>query len=141
MTSEKARLVRLRRLERVRAIAKQTAAAEAAAAEGTLAQLTGLAAHTRRLTCEYGARREASNGESLRQLLGFIGGLTDLGHTTANDEQRARTYADTKLGELAAAERRRAAVEDRAVRQARDIAKAGNSPPTGSRRKFGTGLE
>ncbi|HKX77840.1 MAG TPA: hypothetical protein VJM34_04895 [Novosphingobium sp.] len=138
---DKLRLKRLHRLERMRAIAKQTAAAEAAAAESTLAKLTGLSEHTRRLTLEYSARREASDGGDLHALLGFLGGLTDLDRTTSSDTRRARSIADAKLLELAGAERRRAAVEDRAKRELQTLARAENLPAAGARRKVGTNLD
>ena len=53
MTADHRKLLRLQRLERVRAIAKQAAAAEAARAEGTLSQLLALAQRTRGLAADY----------------------------------------------------------------------------------------
>lgn len=141
MKAERDRLRRLHRLERVRAIAKQTAAAEAAQAEGTLAQLEALAERTRQLAAEYAARIEAHDGASLRQLASFAGGLRGIYASTASDAATARRIADHKQQVLGQAERRRAAVEERAERQARVVARAGESPALGARKKFGTGLE
>jgi hypothetical protein len=141
MKAERARLARLQRLERVRAIAKQTAAAEAAQAEGTLAQLEALAERTRLLAAEYAARSEAQDGASLQQVARFAGGLRGIYASTANDAATARRIADHKQQALGQAERRRAVVEERAERQARIVAKAGETPALGGRRKFGTGLE
>jgi hypothetical protein len=141
MKAERARLKRLQRLERVRAIAKQAAASEAAQAEGTLAQLSALAERSRRLASDYAARSEARDGAALQQLSRFVGGLQGISENTANDAARARQFADTKLELLAAAERRRAAVESRADKQALSMAKREIAPATGTRRGFGTGLE
>jgi hypothetical protein len=141
MQAEKARLKRLLRLEKLRAIAKQTLAAEAAQAEGTLAQLEALAARTSSLAAEYGARSEARDGAALQQLGRFSLGLQGISANTAGDAVRARAIADSKMAELAAAERRRAAVEDRADKTARGIANRSVAPILGMRRSIGTGLE
>lgn len=141
MKAERRRLKRLQRLERVRAIAKQTAAVEAAQAEGTLAQLETLAERTRQLAAEYAGRHEAPDGAALQQLGRFTGGLQKIYANTANDATQARRIADYKQQALGQAERRRAAVEERAERQARVVAKGGEAPVLGGRRKFGTGLE
>lgn len=141
MKAERARLLRLQRLERVRAIAKQTAAQEAAAAEGTLAQLEALAERTRRLAADYAARIEARDGAALQQLGRFAGGLQAIYANTASDAAQARRIADGKMAELAVAERRRSIVEEHATKKARSIANRSETPSLGSRRKFGTGLE
>ena len=141
MKAERVRLARLHRLERVRAIARQAAASEAAQAEGALAQLEALAERTRRLAADYAGRNEAMDGAALRGLLGFAGSLQGISASTASDAVQARAFADLKLAHLAEAERRRAAVEDRAQRQAERMAKGENAPASGSRRRFGTGLE
>ena len=141
MKAERSRLFRLQRLERVRAIAKQAAAAEAAQAESTFAQLEQLAERTRRLAADYAARSQATDGATLRQLDSFSGGLRGIAASASSDAAIARDVADGKLAALNLAERRRAAVEDRAVKQAQDIAKRGKEAELGSRRGFGTGLE
>jgi hypothetical protein len=141
MKAERARLARLNRLERVRDIAKQTAAAEAAQAEGTLAQLEALAERTRLLAEEYAARVGVRDGGALRQIDDFARGLRGISLNTANDAAAARRIADVKMQALSQAERRRAVVEERAERQARAIAKGGETPALGARRKTGTGLE
>jgi len=139
--AERNRLKRLQRLEKVRAIAKQAAAAEAARAEGTLAQLKTLAERTQRLADSYAQRSDARDAAALLQLTRFAVGLQKIAGNTAGDANTARIVADRKLAELASAEVSRAAVEDRAHRQARVIAKKGEVPALGSRRGFGTGLE
>lgn len=134
MKEERQRLTRLRRLEKIRAIAKQTAAAEAAQAESTLTQLRALSDRTRRLASEYASRREVGDGAALHQLGKFVGGLQALSRTTDGDALRAQSIADAKQRLLAEAERRRAAIEERAALQARLIAKAGEKPVLGSRK-------
>ena len=141
MKAERARLLRLQRLERVRAIAKQAAAQDAAAAEGTLAQLEALAERTRQLAADYAARNEAQDGAALQQLGRFAGGLQAIYTNTASDAAQARRIADGKMAELAIAERRRSIVEEHANKKARSIANRGETPSLGARRRFGTGLE
>lgn len=141
MTADPARLARLQRLERVRAIARQSAAAEAARAEGTLAQLDALAQRTRRMSEDYRGRTAPSDGHDLRQLGSFIAGLHGVCALTAEDAARARLVADARQLELAQAERRRAAAEDRARTEQRAIALRRVAPVLGGRRPVGTGLE
>lgn len=141
MKAELYRLLRLRRLERLRAIAKQTAAADAARAEGTLSQLLALAERTRTLAADYTVQEGPINGAALRRLTDFAGGLQTIAANTSGDAEAARGVADDKLTLLANAERRRAAVEERAQRQARSIAKAEEAPALGSRTALGTALE
>ena len=135
------RLKRLQRLEKVRDIAKQAAAAEAARAESTLSQLEALADRTRRLAADYAGRREAQDGAALQQVGRFSLGLQGLAASAGRDAERARAVADVRLAELGQAERRRAAVEERADRQAQAMAKAAERPVLGSRRTIGTPLE
>lgn len=141
MKAERERLARLHRLERVRDIAKQTAAAEAAQAEGTLAQLEALAERTRRMAEEYAARIGMHDGASLKQLNSFARGLEGISANTTNDAANARRIADFKMQALSQAERRRAVVEERAERQARIVAKGSEMPVLGARRKTGTDLD
>jgi len=130
---DRKRLARLQRLEKVRAIARQNAAAEAAAAEGTLAQLLALAERTGRMADDYGARRDVADGAALRQMTQFRAGLEGVSEGTRNDAARARTLADMKMRELSEAERRRQAAEDRARAEAKAIALSGQQVPLGGR--------
>lgn len=141
MKEERKRLTRLRRLEKLRAIAKQTAAVEAAQAESTLTQLRSLSDRTRRMAADYANRREAGDGGELRQLGRFVSGLQALSRTTDGDALRAQSIADAKQRQLAEAERRRAAIEERASLQARLISKASEQPVLGGRKGTGTSLE
>jgi len=113
MSADKAKLKRLRRLERLRAITRQTALGEAAKAEAALAQVANLEARTAALIEAYALRRDAAHAGELQQMTQFVSGLTRIAETTAGDLARARAHADARASEAAEAERRRAAVEDR----------------------------
>jgi hypothetical protein len=143
MSAEEAKLKRLRRLERLRGIARQTALTEAARAEATLAQVANLKERTAALIEAYRLRRDAQTGEHLRQSQQFVAGLTRIADQTAADLVRAREAADARAAEAAEAERRRAAVEDRieAARQriARKVAE--NAHPAKPASPLGTPLE
>lgn len=141
MAADQKRLVRLQRLERVRAMAKQTAATAAAEAEGTLAQLEALAARTGSMANEYASRSDAVDGATLHHFGRFAAGLKGIADSTLADADRARKIADSRQLELAAAERRRAAVEERALREAREIAARKQVPVLGSRKSVGTDIE
>lgn len=141
MQPDAARLRRLQRLERVRAIARQTALGEAARAEGTLAQLSALAERTRAMSEDYRASGLLGDGHQLRQLGAFVAGLQGISAATANDLTQARSIADARQHDLAQAERRRAVVEKRARDQARAIAQAHAPQTLGARRAVGTVLE
>lgn len=141
MQAERARLKRLQRLEKVRAMAKQAAAQESARAESTLAQLEALADRTRRMAGDYAARRDFRDGLELRQLGQFVAGLNAITATTAGDAVNAKALADRKQLALAQAERSRAAVEDRAKAGQRALAQRGQPQVLGARKAVGTPLE
>ncbi len=129
-------LARLHRLERVRFIAKQTAASEAARAESTLAQLQALATRSGHLASEYNGRTDAGHGADLHRLALFACGLQGVCRNTRVDAARAQSLADLRQGELALAERRRAAVEERAAAAGRDIASRAQAPILSGRQKW-----
>ena len=149
MNAERAKLKRLRRLERLRAITRQTALGEAAKAEAALTQVANLEARTAALIEAYGLRRDATDAGELQRLRQFVGGLSHIAATTAGDLARARAHADARAAEAAEAERRRAAVEDRVAATEQRIARkttesaaptaAGTSGGSGS--PVGTSLE
>lgn len=141
MNEDRRRLMRLRRLEKIRAIARQTAAIEAAQAESTLSRLRDLSERTRRMADDYATRREMTDGGALHQVGRFVGGLQAIRQATQGDALRAQSIADAKQLLLAEAERRRAATEERAALQERTIARARTVPVLGSRKPSGTGLE
>lgn len=145
MSADRAKLKRLRRLERLRAITRQTALGEAAKAESTLAQVITLEARTAALISAYAARRDAIDAAELQRMQQFIGGLTRIADTTAGDLARARSQADARAAEAAEAERRRAAVEERVSATQQRIARkaAEGAPPAAAAAKgpVGTALE
>lgn len=141
MTTEAARLKRLARLERVRALAKQDALRAAAEAEGHLAQLQALAERTARLAADYRARRDCTTGADLRRLSTFAEGIAAIGSATTRDALAARAAADQRQQELARAERSRAAVEDRVRSEAARLVRQRSQPALAARRAIGTGLE
>jgi hypothetical protein len=146
MKAERAKLKRLQRLEKLRDVTKQAAVGEAARAESTLAQLSTLAQRTRALTQDYATRTDMSDGADLARMARFVAGLQGIAATTDADMKRAHVLADKRQAELATAERRRAAVEERATIQARAmLAKARytsfanqNFGPSPNRGKTGT---
>lgn len=141
MKADRKRLFRLQRLERVRAIAKQTAATAAAEAESTLAQLEALASRTGRMADDYAARRDAADGMGLRQQGHFAEGLRGINRSTLADAERAKSIADARQIELAQAERRRAAVEERAAREAYGLSVQGQNHVLTGRKVNGTNLD
>lgn len=141
MHPDAARVRRLQRLEHVRAIARQTAAAGAAEAEGTLSQLEALTARTKAMVADYCGRTALSNGHELRQLGQFVSGLSGISAATRSDALQARLLADRKQHELAQAERRRAVVEDRVKAGTRALAQRQQQPVLSARRAVGTDLE
>lgn len=141
MTADERRLSRLRRLERLRAIAKRQVAAETAQAEGVLAQLRALTERTRRLADDYVGRDDALDGYMLTQSTRFAAGLCQIVNSTGKEASNAQERADRKMAELAAAERRRAAVEQRLDLELRNIARRTEIRPGAGRKKFGTELE
>lgn len=141
MKAEAARLRRLTRLERIRALAKQDALRAAAAAEGHLAQVIALAERTAQLAEDYRARRDCRSGDDLRRLASFSAGIAAIGTATSRDASVARQTADQCQRDLAQAERSRAAIEDRAAAAARALTRAAAQPVLAPRRAIGTALE
>lgn len=138
---ERRRIERLRRLEKVRAIARQSAATEAAQAEGTLAQLQALAGRTAALAQDYAARAHVRDGHDLAALARFTGQLEGVRAATHADARAAELRADAAQRSLAQAERRRAAVEARADSAARALEARSAHAAAGARKAIGTGLE
>lgn len=141
MRPELARLRRLTRLERVRAIAKHDALRAAASAEGSLAQLLGLTRRTAAMTQDYRARTGMTDALALAQHHAFLTGLTGIHTATSGDAAQAQALADRMQEELALAERRRATVEERARVEERQIAQRRLPPALGARRAVGTAFE
>lgn len=141
MKPEERRIARLRRLERLRAIAKRQLAAETAEAEGVLAQLRSLTERTRRMAEDYSSREDAPDGYALIQSCRFAAGLCNIINSSDVEAGNAQSRADHKMAELAVAERRRAAVEHRLDLEQKLIAKRKEVRWGEARRKVGTEIE
>jgi hypothetical protein len=135
MTPDGIRLGRLKRLEKLRAIVRQGALAEAGRAEARLARLQAVAERTAGLIDEYAGRNDAACGADLVRQRLYLGELHRLAVQNSAEVAQARAAADARAAEAAAAERSRAAVEDRAaVTQARITRQAGAAAvPLGAR--------
>lgn len=131
----------MRRLERLRAIAKRQLAAETAEAEGVLAQLRQLTERTRLMAEEYATREDALDGYTLIQSGRFAAGLCNIIHSSDIEAGNAQSRADHKMAELAIAERRRAAVEQRLDLEQKLIVKRKEMRFGEPRRKVGTEIE
>lgn len=90
---------------------------------------------------DYGARTGMRDGLALLQHLSFIAGIGTVHRATSHDTAQAQATADRLQQELAAAERRRAAVGQRLDAARRSLALLAQDQPLGSRRAIGTGLE
>ena len=99
MKAERARLARLKRLEKLRAIARQDALAEAGRAEARLAQLTQLGERTASLVGAYGARTDAASGADLASQRLYLGELVKMASRNQADIAAARDHA--RLARLA----------------------------------------
>jgi len=137
MTADRKKLARLQRLERLRDIVRRQALAEAGRAEGTLAQLSALVERTQAMQGHYAGRQDASDGHALVHQYRFVEGLGRVADGTRADAERARTTADARNAEAAQAERRRAAVEERATAYQRGMARRQAAQPVGSSRRAG----
>ena len=121
MKAERKRLARLRKLERLREMARQSALAEAAIAESALSQIASLADRSRRIADDYSRRNDAASAHQLGQTLRFAAGMQHVIRSADAEAANARGTADRAARDVAEAERRRAAVQDRADRAASDL--------------------
>ena len=135
MKAERARLGRLQRLEKLRAIVRHNALAEAGRAETRLANLENLQQRTTALITGYALRTDAQCGADLVRQRVYLGELQRMVGRNETDVARAREQADARAAEAAAAERSRAAVETRAEATAQRIARHHNATaqPLGAR--------
>ncbi len=135
MKAERTRLVRLKRLETLRGIARQTALAEAGKAEARLAELEHLGSRTAALITGYAMRSDAQSGGDLARQRIYLGELERMVARNAADIARAREQADARAAQAAAAERSRAAAETRANATEARIARqeSAASVPLGAR--------
>jgi hydroxymethylglutaryl-CoA reductase len=141
MTVDKARLRRARLIERVRSAEQRQAAGEAFRAEAVRKKLEQLSERTRSLAQVYALRDKAADGADLRSAAILSGHLRVLGDTAARQAGQARQEADSKLFDLAAAERRRQRAEETRRELHRSILEQLARPETVPMRKSGTHLE
>jgi hypothetical protein len=136
MTADQLHLNRLKRLEKLRAIARHNALAEAGRAEARLASLEGLGQRTATLVAQYAARTDSECGADLMRLRVYLGELQRVVVANGIDVTRARAEADARASEAANAERRRAAVEEYANAAQQRIARraANANVPLGARK-------
>jgi hypothetical protein len=128
---DRARLLRLRRIERMREIEKMELVRRSAQAEGTLAQLMTLAERTARLATEYATRDDADDGAALRRQHGFSAGLHSIHRTATADARSSRSQADGLMQNIAIAEQRRRSVEQRTEQTADELARTAQARATG----------
>ena len=140
-TPDHARLRRLQRLTRLRAIETELALRDVAASEAALERLHGLAARTTAMAATYRQQPGATKGAALADAMRFEHGLGTLAQSAASDAGHARGHADQQRQALAEAERRRAVTADHAEAASRRLQTRANAASTSARRAFGTGLE
>jgi hypothetical protein len=141
MTVDKARLRRARLIERVRSAEQRQAAGEAFRAEAVRKKLEQLSERTRSLAQVYALRDKATDGADLRSAAILSGHLRVLGDTAARQAGQARQEADSKLFDLATAERRRQRAEETRRELHRSILEQLAKPEIVPMRKSGTHLE
>lgn len=141
MTVDKARLRRARLIERVRSAEQRQAAGEVFRAEAVRKKLEQLSERTRSLAQVYALRDKAADGADLRSAAILSGHLRVLGDTAARQAGQARQEADSKLVDLAAAERRRQRAEESRRELHQSILDQLARPDTVPIRKSGTHLE
>jgi len=110
MTADRAKVARLRRIERLRGIEHRLKIGEAALAEAALVGAGTLADRTARLAASYAGRVEAEDGAALARFQRFAAGLEGLHAGAAAGAATARDRADAARRGAAAAEKRAEAV-------------------------------
>jgi len=123
-------LRRLQRLERVREVARRSAAMQMAEAEGTLGQLLTLRDRTRDMAGGYHTADAGMEGGDLRRITAFVDGVGRLTRQTEQGIDIARSRADARRGELLTADRRLSHVSERveAQRKALSAEKPAEAP-------------
>lgn len=113
MKPDPAILRRLQRLERVREVARRSAAMQMAEAEGTLGQLLTLRDRTREMAGGYRTADAGMESGDLRRIIAFVDGVGRLTRQTEQDIDIARSRADARRGDLLTADRRLSHVSER----------------------------
>ena len=121
MKPDRSTLRRLQRLERVREVARQSAAVQAAEAESTLGQLVALRDRTRDIASSYRTDEAGMEGGDLRRVRAFVDGVGRLTCQTERDIDGARTRADAMRSDFHAADRRLSRVAEQVEAQRRAL--------------------
>ncbi len=124
MKAAKNRLLRLKRLERIRDIARIEALERAATAEQLFARQAELARRSDELAQAFARRWDAQSGSDLRDLRSFHAGLDGLSRSIARDSDQARESADHHRLDAAAASRKRDLVSEQVNAASRRQSKA-----------------
>lgn len=143
MANDPARLKRLRRIEKVRAVAKEMKLAEAARAESTLHQLRTLADRTRDMAAGYSAHGNSRDAWQLSSMLSFSQSLRQMSDKVSADAESAQHVADRLGRDVHAAERSRATAQERAdqYQAAMGRTAASKYSEAAGRKGFGTKFE
>ena len=141
MKDERTRLRRAKLIERVRRTDRQRAAADAFAAEARRAKLAGISERTLLLGQAYAGREAISDGAELRRVVALSAQLHALGVTAARQADHARQEADSKLADLASADRRHKRADEERRGLAQRLAERAMRPELPHTRPTGTDLE
>ncbi len=113
MKETAAKLKRLKRIERVRTVARHAATVRVAQAEGTLGQLLAIQSRTKAMAEAYDPSSGCFVGADLARMRSFVEGVSQIASETGKDVAAAQVNADDFQKELAKAERQRALVSER----------------------------
>jgi len=111
MADDRRRLRRAQLIERLRTAEHRQAAAQAHEAEEARRKLASLSERTEALARLYAVGEGTLHAADLRSASLLGAHLRDLGRTAGAQAEHARTHADAKLADLAAADRRRTRAE------------------------------
>ncbi|MGC1269994.1 MAG: hypothetical protein WA842_05280, partial [Croceibacterium sp.] len=141
MTEDKRRLKRLRLIERVRSVEQRQAADAAHQAQAVRQRLEQLSEKTRSLAQLYALRDHAGDAAELRSAAVMGVQLRQLGRTADAQAGQARAEAESRMRDLASAERRRQRAEDQRRDAHRALLERLLRPENTPVRKVGTVVE
>lgn len=141
MTEDKRRLKRLRLIERVRSVEQRQAADAAHQAQAVRQRLEQLSEKTRSLAQLYALRDHAGDAAELRSAAVMGVQLRQLGRTADAQAGQARAEAESRMRDLASAERRRQRAEDQRREAHRALLERLLRPENTPVRKVGTVVE
>jgi hypothetical protein len=115
VTQDKAKLQRIRLIERIRSVEQRQAASDAFQAEAVRQRLERLSEKTRSLAQLYALRDHARDGADLVSAAAMGTQLRTLGRTADAQARAAKVDADARLVQLASAERRHKRAQEQRV--------------------------